>query len=100
MVSTKHLIIHGLVQGVGFRAALAAEARRRRLAGWVRNRRDGTVEALVAGAPDQVEALIAWARRGPPAAQVTGVEVDTDRQAIDSFAAAGGVRGFEQWPTA
>ena len=100
MVSTKHLSIHGLVQGVGFRASLAAEARRRRLAGWVRNRRDGTVEALVAGAPDQVEAFIAWARRGPPAAQVTGVAIDTDPQAIDRFAAEGVLQGFEQRPTA
>lgn len=99
MVVAKHLNIHGLVQGVGFRASLAAEARRRRLAGWVRNRRDGTVEAVVAGAADQVEALIAWARRGPPAAQVTGIDVDTDPQLVDSFAVDGNPSGFEQRPT-
>ena len=96
---TTHIRIHGLVQGVGFRAALAVEARRRGLAGWVRNRRDGTVEALIAGAAAEVDALVAWAQRGPPAASVSRIEVDTDRQVLDAFdpRAAGG--GFEQRPT-
>ena len=97
---TTHIRIHGLVQGVGFRASLATEARRRRLAGWVRNRRDGTVEALVAGAASEVEALVAWARRGPSAASVTRVEVDTDRDALEAFDARDAAGGFEQRPTA
>ena len=97
---TTHIRIHGLVQGVGFRASLAVEARRRGLAGWVRNRRDGTVEALIAGAAAEVDALVAWARRGPPAASVSRIEVDTDRAVLDAFdpRAAGG--SFEQRPTA
>lgn len=68
------LRIHGLVQGVGYRNALQAEATRLGLAGWVRNRSDGTVEALVAGPANAVEALIEWSRRGPPAARVSRVD--------------------------
>lgn len=68
------LRIHGLVQGVGYRNALQAQATRLGLAGWVRNRSDGTVEALVAGPADAVEALIEWSRRGPPAARVSRVD--------------------------
>ena len=71
----RRLLIHGLVQGVSYRASAATEARRLELAGWVRNRRDGSVEALVAGPQTAVEAFTTWARRGPPAARVGEVEV-------------------------
>lgn len=72
----RRVTISGRVQGVGFRYALADEARARKLGGWVRNRRDGTVEAMIAGPEAEVEALVAWARRGPPAARVTSVMVE------------------------
>jgi acylphosphatase len=72
----RRLTISGQVQGVGFRYALADEARARNLRGWVRNRRDGSVEAVVAGSEGDVEAVIAWARHGPPAAQVTRIAVE------------------------
>jgi acylphosphatase len=72
----RRLTISGQVQGVGFRYALADEARARNLRGWVRNRRDGSVEAVVAGPEGDVEAVIAWARHGPPAAQVTRLAVE------------------------
>jgi len=75
-VIARRLTISGRVQGVGFRYALADEARARRLSGWVRNRRDGTVEALIAGPEAEVEAMIAWARRGPPPARVAEVKVE------------------------
>lgn len=68
------LRIHGVVQGVGYRNALQLQATRLGLAGWVRNRSDGTVEALIAGPTDAVEALIEWAHRGPPAARVSQVD--------------------------
>lgn len=69
------LRIHGLVQGVGYRNALLAEALRLGLDGWVRNRADGTVEALIHGPAPALDALVAWARRGPPAARVSGVDL-------------------------
>ncbi|HEX2650023.1 MAG TPA: acylphosphatase [Burkholderiales bacterium] len=72
---TLHLRIVGRVQGVGYRDALRREALARGVSGWVRNRRDGSVEALVQGSAEAVDALIAWARRGPPAARVQDVEV-------------------------
>jgi acylphosphatase len=75
-VIARRLTISGQVQGVGFRYALADEARARNLRGWVRNRRDGSVEAVIAGSEADVEAVIAWARRGPPAARVTRVAVE------------------------
>jgi acylphosphatase len=67
------LIITGRVQGVGFRAWTQREARRRALRGWVRNRRDGSVEALIIGAPDAVDALVEICRRGPTLARVDQV---------------------------
>ncbi len=70
------LIVKGRVQGVGFRAFVEDQANLLALDGWVRNRRDGTVEALVAGPASEVEALIAAARRGPPASRVEGVDVE------------------------
>lgn len=71
----RHLRITGRVQGVGYRAGLAREASARTLRGWVRNRLDGSVEALVAGDPAEVEGLLAWARRGPGLARVDAVTV-------------------------
>lgn len=71
----KQLRISGLVQGVGFRYSMVEEARMLGLRGWVRNRRDGTVEAVVDGPPGAVNAILAWARRGPPGARVTDVHV-------------------------
>lgn len=65
--------ITGHVQGVGFRYAMRAEARRRGVSGWVCNRRDGSVEALLQGEADAVRALVEWARRGPPGARVAAV---------------------------
>jgi acylphosphatase len=72
---TVHLQISGRVQGVNFREAMRLEGERLGVTGWVRNRTDGTVEALVQGAPERVDAMIAWARRGPPAARVDAVQV-------------------------
>jgi acylphosphatase len=67
--------VRGRVQGVGFRAWVEAVARRQELGGWVRNRRDGSVEALLAGPAPAVEAMIDALRRGPPGARVDAVEV-------------------------
>ena len=70
----RRLRIHGLVQGVSFRDWAVRAARSRGLTGWVRNLRDGSVEALVVGEPGAVEAFTADCRRGPVAARVDRVD--------------------------
>lgn len=81
----RRLRIHGLVQGVGFRFAMHREALRLGLAGWVRNRRDGSVEAVVAGPAPAVDAIVAWSQRGPPAARVDRVEATPEDGAFEAF---------------
>jgi len=73
----RRLQITGRVQGVGFRYAMRHEAQRLGVSGWVRNRRDGSVEALAQGTPESVDALIAWARRGPPGSRVADLQVES-----------------------
>lgn len=79
------LRIEGIVQGVGYRYALQREAGRLGLTGWVRNRRDGSVESVVQGSADALDALVAWARRGPPAARVTGVTASVPAEEHGSY---------------
>lgn len=82
----KHLMISGRVQGVGYRASFYDMAQSLDLCGWVRNRRDGSVEACVEGEAAALESLIAWARRGPPAAQVAHVSIEElAGLAVDAF---------------
>jgi acylphosphatase len=71
----RHLRIHGRVQGVGYRQSMYEAAAGFGLHGWVRNRRDGTVEALLCGPEAKVQELIAWAKHGPTFAKVTNVAV-------------------------
>ena len=86
----KRLLITGRVQGVGFRFYTQRKARELGLTGWVRNCRDGSVEAVIQGAPGAVETMIAWARRGPPSAVVSDMLVTE---------ASGDYAGFETRPT-
>ena len=75
------VVIRGRVQGVGFRMAMVDAARAREVAGWVRNRRDGTVEAVVQGEKESIEQMLEWCRRGPSGSRVTDVatrELDAD----------------------
>ena len=95
MQVTHHLRITGRVQGVGYRDALRTAALANGVAGWVRNRRDGTVEAVLQGAPGAVDAVIAWARRGPPAARVDGLDTRAAEGELDRP-----YSGFEFLPTA
>lgn len=69
-----HLHISGHVQGVGYRASLEHQARSLQLSGWVRNRRDGRVEAMVQGPGPAVDTLVQWCHRGPAAARVDSVQ--------------------------
>lgn len=91
MKITRHLVITGRVQGVWYRESMRLEAERLGVAGWVRNRRDGTVEAVVHGEDSAVEALVSWAWDGPDAARVDSVETTP---------ATGSFTSFERLPTA
>jgi acylphosphatase len=73
-----HAVVHGRVQGVGYRATTLDEARRLGLAGWVRNRVDGKVEVLVEGAEAKLNLFLAYLNRGPLGAHVTSVVADWD----------------------
>ena len=85
------LLIRGRVQGVSYRAWAVRQARQLGLAGWVRNRVDGSVEAVVSGPASSVREMIERCRRGPPAAAVRSVEESTE--------AAPAEAGFRQLPT-
>ena len=87
------IVVHGKVQGVWFRAWLVEQARALGLDGWVRNRGDGTVEALAAGPHERLDALIARCREGSPASRVERVEIDR------GVPADGIEGGFTQRPT-
>jgi acylphosphatase len=83
----RRVVVAGRVQGVFFRDSTRAEAERAGVAGWVRNRDDGTVEALFEGPAAAVEALVAWCRTGPPRAAVEDVRVeDADPAGHEGFA--------------
>jgi len=92
MTIARYLVVHGRVQGVFYRGWAVEAARDLGLTGWVRNRRDGTVEAVVQGEPEAVERFIERAREGPPSAHVTGIEVR-------AAAAEDGLAEFEQKAT-
>jgi acylphosphatase len=91
MMEIRRLVITGYVQGIGYRYSMVAAARRLGVTGWVRNRVDGGVEAMVAGDAESVAAMIAWARHGPAGAEVTHVTVELG---------AGDFESFDQRPTA
>jgi len=74
--SRVHVIIRGLVQGVFFRMETQRAADRHGVFGWVKNRADGTVEAVFEGDREKVDAVIDWCRRGPRHADVQGIDID------------------------
>lgn len=85
------LIISGKVQGVGFRAFVHGHASALELSGFVRNRKDGTVEAIVSGEKSQIDMLIQHCHEGPPASHVEKVEVLEAKGIVD--------KGFKHLPT-
>jgi acylphosphatase len=90
-IRTVQVRVEGRVQGVGFRAYVEARALERGLVGWVRNRRDGTVEAVLQGSEETVEEMLELCRQGPPGAAVTGVELMGE--------GVGAFQGFDVRPT-
>jgi len=85
----RHVVVRGRVQGVGYRAFVEDEAMQRRLRGWVRNRRDGSVEAVFAGPRPVVEAMIEACRRGPMSARVDALDQWEGTETYLSEAASG-----------
>jgi len=90
-LSRVRLVITGRIQGVGFRCATLAAAEKLVLAGWVRNQREGKVEAVFEGPEAAIAAMVAWCREGPPAASVVEVQV--------IYEVPVGLQGFEILPT-
>ncbi len=89
---TIHIRVEGRVQGVGYRAFVERHATAAQLTGWVRNRRDGSVEALLQGTADAVEDMLERCRSGPPGARVEKVEIIGE--------GVGAYEGFAVRPTA
>jgi len=84
-VITRHLRITGRVQGVGYRWNMAQQAQALGVSGWVRNRLDGSVEAVACGPVDAVQALVDWAQLGPSGARVDGVVVGEAEGVFEGF---------------
>lgn len=89
---TVHIRVEGRVQGVGYRAFVEMRAAELGLTGWVRNRRDGSVEAVLQGSPEAVEAILDACRAGPPASRVARLDIIGE--------GVGAFDGFEVLPTA
>ena len=87
-----HVVVSGDVQGVGYRYTMLIVAREAGVSGWVRNRRDGTVEAEVEGTREQLDEILAWMAEGPPGSRVENAAVTDVAPQAD--------RGFEVLPTA
>jgi acylphosphatase len=86
-ITSLRVQVHGIVQGIGFRDFLLTSAQTHKLDGWVRNRSDGTVEALVSGPTKQVELFVSHATKGPYGAKVTAVDLhDTEPPKKKGFA--------------
>jgi len=86
---TLRLVIHGRVQGVFFRDSMRREAQRLGIAGWVRNRNDGTVEAAVQGESADVDIIVRWAHRGPDRAHVERIEIEPHAGNYSNFEVIG-----------
>lgn len=84
-MEVRRLLIKGYVQGVGYRYSMVMAARRLGVTGWVRNRHDGSVEAMVAGNAEAVASMIEWSRHGPSGAEVEHVAVELGSGSFSDF---------------
>ncbi len=82
---SQHLKVFGHVQGVFFRESMYRKAQQLGVTGWVRNCRDGTVEAMIQGTPEAISAIIEWARTGPEQARVDSVEISAGSGEYSDF---------------
>lgn len=80
-----HLEIRGIVQGVGYRWSMVEQATALGVTGWVRNRTDGSVEAMICGDPELVQELVDWARSGPAGARVDRVDLSPGEGFFETF---------------
>jgi acylphosphatase len=94
----RHIIVRGRVQGVGYRAFVEREALRRGIEGWVRNRRDGSVEAVFSGGREKVDAVVEACRRGPYSARIEQIDQRDGTEDELKLRAPGDV--FSMLPTA
>ena len=78
----RRVVVHGRVQGVGYRFTMVGVASHAGVQGWVRNRRDGAVEVVVGGSPPAVEALVDRCRKGPPLSKVESIDI-SDAEVLD-----------------
>ncbi|HKQ26157.1 MAG TPA: acylphosphatase [Burkholderiales bacterium] len=93
MKITRRLRIRGQVQGVNLRETMRQRAEQLKVTGWVRNRLDGTVEAIVQGEAFAIDSIVEWSRLGPPGARVDSVDVESADDEGDYGA-------FDKLPTA
>jgi len=92
-LETRVVRVRGLVQGVGYRHACLEQAQKLNITGWVRNRVDGSVEAMLQGTPPQLTRMCHWMRHEVPTAVVTDIEITEAPTPLPGFPR------FEQWPT-
>lgn len=85
MKVSKHLLIHGRVQGVYYRESFRLRAEELNVSGWVRNRLDGSVEAMIHGDESAVTLLIEWAQRGPSQAKVEQIDISNSDEVFTRF---------------
>lgn len=75
MKSRIHIVIYGIVQGVGYRYSTYRKALQLGITGWVRNKSDGSVEAVFEGSREKLEEMLLWCRKGPPGAYVSEIDI-------------------------
>ncbi|KVN92522.1 acylphosphatase [Burkholderia ubonensis] len=92
-LETRLVRVRGVVQGIGYREACVRHATRIGVTGWVRNRMDGSVEAMLQGSPKQLDEMCAWMSEGMPAALVDGIDVSEVRPPVARL------EGFDRLPT-
>lgn len=85
MISRLHINIYGIVQGVGYRYSTYRKAVQLGITGWVRNKSDGSVEAVFEGPREKLEEMLAWCRKGPPGAYVSDIHIQWEEDNVSQY---------------